>query len=78
MRCFLALMAVQLINDRSVQFPIFVNRDLMATVSPRVSDACLGAKAFIIFNGSTPGRCVVETPREVMEKGCVRREGAGE
>ena len=78
MRCFLALMAVQFINDRPVQFPIFVNRDLMATVSPRMSDACPGAKAFIIFNGSTPGRCVAETPREVMEKPCVRREGGGD
>lgn len=67
MRCFLLLLAIQ----GGERFPIYVNRDLMATVSPRVGESCPSARSFIIFNGSTPGRCVVEPPEEIMRKPCV-------
>ncbi|GEP11102.1 hypothetical protein [Methylobacterium gnaphalii] len=67
MRCFILLLAIQ----GGDSFPIVANRDLMATVSPRVGESCPKAKSFIIFNGSTPGRCVVETYTEVMRKPCI-------
>ena len=66
MRCFILLMAIQ----GADMFPIVVNRDLMATVSPRVGESCPRAKSFIIFDGSIPGRCVVETYQEIMRKAC--------
>ncbi|GEP11131.1 hypothetical protein MMMDOFMJ_4426 [Methylobacterium gnaphalii] len=67
MRCFILLLAIQ----GGESCPIVANRDLMATVSPRVGESCPRARSLIIFNGSTPGRCVVETLAEVMSKPCI-------
>ncbi|GJE55257.1 hypothetical protein [Methylobacterium thuringiense] len=71
MRCFVLLVAL----SDGVHVPVMVNRDLITTISPVVSRDCNGGKSHILFNGSLPGRCVVETPDEIMRKPCVVGRG---
>ena len=73
MRCFILVML--LANGHKV--PTYLNRDLIVSVNSTVRSDCPG-RSWITFNNSIPGKCVAETPREVMEKPCVRKEGGAD
>ena len=70
MRCF--ILVLLLLGDGK-QAVTYVNRDLMTTVSPTVTQECRGAKALIVFNSSN-SRCAMEYPDDIVRKGCIKPE----